>query len=190
MKINTIALIADLEDRTHKATALVQVFQKLAESQLRYKENPNTWSVLECIAHLNRYYAFYLPLLQKAIHKEAVKKGSGSFRSGWLGQFFVKLMEPKEGKIKKMKAMAVMNPNGTPVDAVVLQDFIANQEAFLQLLEACRTLDLNAVSIPTVMSRWITINLGDTLRFMVVHHERHLLQAQNCLKIKNFSAQG
>lgn len=181
MKMNKNELLDDLLDRTQKATALVSIFQKMEESALQLKEDAKSWSVLECIDHLNRYYAFYLPLLNKALHNDKSNK-TESFSTGWLGQFFVKLMEPKEGTIKKMKAMESMNPNGSKLDISVLQQFINHQEAFLQIMEQCKTINLNAAKLPTVMSKWITISLGDTLRFIVVHNERHLLQAQNCLK--------
>ncbi|TBX66998.1 DinB family protein [Flavobacterium silvisoli] len=183
MKINTLALVDDLHDRTQKASALVNVFQKLEEHQLRQKTHPEAWSVLECIDHLNRYYTFYLPALKKAIQTAQTKAGNSSFKTGILGQFFVKLMEPKAGKIKKMKALAQMNPVNSNVQPEVLQQFITHQEELLSLLETSRNLNLNAVQVPTAMSKWVTISLGDTFRFIVVHNERHLLQAQNCLKI-------
>lgn len=180
--MNTIALVEDLQDRTQKSAALVHVLQKHDESVLQHKLTPTTWSVLECVAHLNLYYEFYLPLLKEAIKSETIKPHEGGFKTGWLGQFFVNLMEPKEGKIKKMSAMAKMNPNATQLNSATLQTFIHYQEDFLEIIKKCKTLNLNEVKIPTVMSKWVTISLGDTLRFIVVHNERHLLQAQNCLK--------
>ncbi len=180
--MNTLALVDDLQDRTQKASALVSVFQKLEEHQLQQKANPDAWSVLECIDHLNRYYTFYLPLLKKAVQTAQTKAGNSSFKTGLLGEFFVKLMQPKAGKIKKMKALAQMNPVNSNVQPDVLRQFITHQTEFLSLLESSRNLNLNAVQVPTAISKWISISLGDTLRFIVVHNERHLLQAQNCLK--------
>ena len=181
MKIDNLLLIEDLQDRTQKASALATVFCKLEESKLQYKPDANSWSVLECITHLNRYYAFYIPLLTKAIASYPAQTGS-VFKPGILGQFFVRLMEPKANKIKKMKAMAKMNPNGSQPDKKVLNQFVEYQKELLSVLERCKQGNLNKPQIPTVMSKWITISLGDTLRFIVVHNERHLLQAQNCLK--------
>jgi TusA-related sulfurtransferase len=180
--MNTLALLEDLQDRTQKSAALINVLQKLEESTLQHKLNPNTWSVLECIAHLNLYYAFYIPLLKTAVELDQTKSYEGRFKSGWLGEFFVTIMKPKKGKIKKMSAMAKMNPNGTLLDPSILEVFLNNQKTIHEIMEICKTRNLNSVKIPTVMSKWVSISLGDTLRFIVVHNERHLLQAQNCLK--------
>ena len=182
MKVNTLELLDDLQDRTQKSAALVNVFQKLDENTLQYKLTPNTWSVLECVAHLNSYYAFYLPLLRDAIELDKSKQYEGIFKAGWLGQFFVNLIEPKEDRIKKMSAMAKMNPNGKNLNPIILQIFLDHQRELHEIMEICKKRNLNRVRISTAISKWISISLGDTLRFIVVHNERHLLQAQRCLK--------
>lgn len=137
---------------------------------------------LQCIAHLNKYYAYYIPLLNDTLAKSKQQKGIVIFKTGILGQFFVKLMEPKRGKIKKIKTIANMNPNGCDLLIEELVFFMNYQLEFLSILEKSKNCDLNRFQIPTVMSKWIMISLGDTFRFIVAHNERHLLQTQNCLK--------
>ena len=182
MTTDTLWLVEDLQDRTQKASALAAAFSKIEVERLQYKPDASRWSVLECIAHLNRYYAFYMPLLRNAVAKSPIIKADFTFTSGLLGQFFVRLMEPKGNTVKKMKAMAKMNPQGSTLDVSELHDFMAYQEELLTLLETCKYHNLAQPKVPTALSKWITISLGDTLRFLVVHNERHLLQAQNCLK--------
>lgn len=179
MKLDTLTLIEDLKERTEKIEALARVFMKMEENQLQFKSDATSWSALECIAHLNRYHAFYNPLLRDIFSKAAKVPGRPVYTTGLLGQFFVKMMEPKNNSIKKMKAMAKMNPNGSELDRTELDAFIAGQQEMLFLLEQAKNCNLNAFRLPTVMSPWITTNLGDTLRFIVTHNERHVLQAQN-----------
>lgn len=182
MKINTIELLEDLKERTDIGNAIVSFFWELDESDLRYKPSPTTWSVLECVAHLNRYYAFYIPLLNEALGKQVEYRGLVIFKTGVLGDFFVRLMEARAKKIKKMKAISYMDPNGCDLKTTELALFMNYQLEFLSIMDKCKNYDLTAPRIPTVMSKWVTISLGDTLRFLVTHNERHLLQAQNCLQ--------
>lgn len=182
MKLKQQSLLDDLHDRSQKASALVHIFLQLDPQTLQRKEDPNSWSVLECVEHLNRYFRFYLPLLHKAIRDQKDKKPAEHFKTGWLGQFFVQLMQPQEGRIKKMKAVALMNPNGQSLDLSTLHEFIDHQNTFIQLIAQARAGNLKTHRIPTVMSGWITLSLGDTMRFITVHNERHLLQAQNSIK--------
>lgn len=182
MKINTIELIDDLKERIQIGSAIVSFYKELEVSELRRKSSPTTWSVLECIAHLNLYYAFYIPLLNEALANSKPQKGIVIFKTGILGQFFVKLMDANRDNTKKMKAVAQMNPNGADLRVEELQLFINYQSEFLSILEQSKNYDLNSCHIPTVLSKWVTISLGDTFRFIVTHNERHLLQIQHCLK--------
>jgi len=183
MKLNNIELIEDLKERTIEASAVASLFFEVDEQELQSKANPEAWSALECFAHLNRYYAFYIPLLIKAIGSSPEHKGLLVFKAGYLGQFFVRLTDIKQKKIKKMKAMPTMDPNGSNPTIEELRLFIDYQKDMLSILEKSKNYNLSKPKIPTAMSRWITISLGDTLRFIVAHNERHLHQAEGCLKL-------
>ena len=181
MKICNIDLIEDLKARTAAVSAAASLFREVDQEALQYKTSAETWSVLECIAHLNRYYHFYMPLLIEAAGNSQECKGLPFFKPGILGAFFVKLMEPKEEKAKKMKAVAQMDPNGSNPSVEELELFLNYQKDLLSILDISKGYDLRKPQIPTVMSRWITISLGDTFRFIVTHNERHLRQAERCL---------
>ena len=43
-------------------------------------------------------------------------------------------------------------------------------------------IDLGKIKIPISIAPFVKIKLGDTLRFIVYHNERHIVQAQNILK--------
>lgn len=82
-----------------------------------------------------------------------------------------------------MKAIAQMNPNWLDLKLKELALFMQYQSEFLAVLDYSKNYDLNGCQIPTVIFKWLTINLDDTLRFVVSHNERHLLHGQNCLKV-------
>ena len=116
MKAQT--LIEELTELTRRNMNDVQSFKSLPEKDLNYKKDESSWSVLECIEHLNRYGDFYLPEIKSRVQASSYKK-SDIFRSGLLGDYFAKSMLPKE-KLNKMKTFKSMNPNNSKLNKNVL----------------------------------------------------------------------
>jgi len=48
-------------------------------------------------------------------------------------------------------------------------------------LREAKTKNLNTIKIPTTLSKWIRMNLGDTFRFLIAHNERHIRQAKRAM---------
>jgi len=55
------------------------------------------------------------------------------------------------------------------------------QIILLELLNQSRNVSLNKVKIDTSISSLIKLKLGDTFRFVINHHIRHLKQIENIL---------
>lgn len=180
MKTATEALVQDLVKRTKQLISQAETFRNKTEAELNFKQNPESWSVLECLEHLNLYGRFYLPEITKSI---AGGKGQyeAIFKSGWLGNYFANSMLPKE-KLNKMKTFQNMNPVNSKLDRTVIDEFLDQQKEMLHLLEASRKVSLNKTRTGISISKWIRLKLGDTFRFVIYHNQRHLVQA---LKIEN-----
>ena len=58
-------LLQELLTITGRASLMVKTFRQLTNEQLNYKSSPETWSILECIEHLNLYGNFYLPEIEQ-----------------------------------------------------------------------------------------------------------------------------
>lgn len=143
------------------------------------------WSAAQCLEHLNIYGRYYLPAIEKAIEK-AKRNGShaaNDFSSGWLGDYFAKLMRPKPGGQLKSKMKAPKNavPSAAPDPRAMLAEFIDQQEKMLQLLTASATVNLNQIRIPISIAPWLRLKLGDTFLFVTAHIERHILQAERMM---------
>ena len=178
--MNTESLINELIQITEKNMNEVQLFKNLNNIELNLKLNAESWSILECIEHLNRYGDFYIPEIRKRIESTNFKK-SLTFRSGILGNYFAKSMLPKE-KLNKMKTFRSMNPNNSSLDRSVLDKFLQQQESILDLLSKARHLNLNKVKTSISISKWIKLKLGDTLRVVIYHNLRHIVQAKSMIK--------
>ena len=64
-------LIEDLIQRTQAHLNQAEQFRLLNLSQLNRQPAPQSWSILECLEHLNRYGNFYLPEIDRQIQKGA-----------------------------------------------------------------------------------------------------------------------
>lgn len=177
MKINAENLINELIRTTEKNMNEVQSFKDLTNEELNIKANAESWSILECIEHLNRYGDFYIPEISKRMESSNFKK-SPTFRSGILGNYFAKSMLPKE-KLNKMKTFKSMNPNNSILDRSVLDKFLYQQGLILDLLNRARNVNLTRTKTSISISKWIKLRLGDTLRVVIYHNLRHIVQAMN-----------
>ncbi len=112
-KFKSADLIKELKEDVQRLQAAAEHLKNTEKSKLVYAVNEGTWSVVQCLEHLNAFGRYYLPAIEKAI---AVKSGEKSawFNSGFLGDYFTKSMKPKNVyEIKnKMKTMKNFNfPN-------------------------------------------------------------------------------
>lgn len=175
MKIEQSKLINELRNLTHVAKEQVLEFKTYSPEQLNYKSNDTDWSVLECIEHLCLYGKFYLPEIENRI----LKVGSVNntyFKSGFLGNYFVNMI--KASNIKKIKATKQMDVTGSELTMSTINQFLKQLEWLDSLLVKSEKVDLTKVKTSISLSKIIKLRLGDTLRFIVYHNERHILQAK------------
>jgi len=177
-------LIQQLLEQTRQITNQAENLKTLDLNTLTWKENNTSWSILECLEHLNLYGDFYLPQIETKL-KTSISNPEIEFKSGLLGNYFAKSMLPKE-KLNKMKTFKDKNPLNAKLDTAVIDKFIGQQIKLMDLLNQSRNVSLNKVKIPTSISSFITIKLGDTFQFYINHIIRHLKQIERIqLAMKN-----
>lgn len=169
--------------QTKMFIARAEALKAIQENQLTWKQNPESWSVLECLEHLNLYADFYNPAIRSAI-ENSKSVPTESFKSGWLGGYFAKSMLPKE-KFNKMKTFKDKNPIYASLDSAVIDRFIAQQNEFLTLLNQAEKVNLNTAKTPVTISKLIRLKLGDTFQFLVNHNIRHFEQLDRVLETNN-----
>jgi hypothetical protein len=148
---------------------------------LTWREHETSWSVLECLEHLNLYGDFYLPQMENKI-RSTNTLSDPTFKSGILGNYFAKTMLPK-AKLKKMKTFKDKNPLHGTLNKTVIDKCINQQVKLLELLNQSRRISLNKVKIKTSISSLIKLKLGDRFQFLINHIVRHLKQIDNILAI-------
>ncbi len=174
-----------IQSHLEKTRQIINQIEKLKTFDLNvltWKENETSWSILECVEHLNLYGDFYLPEMENKI-KNSSSKNELEFKSGILGNYFAKSMLPKE-KLNKMKTFKDKNPLNADLDKTVIDKFTNQQIKLLDLLNQSRKVSLNKVKIQTSISSLIQLKLGDTFQFLINHNMRHLKQIDRIQQTK------
>ena len=179
MTISTDNLINDLVELTQEHLEFAEGLLLKTDAELNKRLTDESWSVLECLEHLNLYGNFYLPEIKNRIETSNTK-ATAEFKSGWLGNYFAQSMLPKE-KLNKMKAFKSMNPIHSNLSKTTVTVFIDQQKQLLDLLNVARLVNLNKVKTSISITTLIKLKLGDTFRFFIYHNKRHVVQAKRVL---------
>lgn len=178
--MKTDELIVEIQNSTNSYILTAEKLKNKSDAELNWKQNSESWSILECLEHLNLYAKFYLPEIQNCI-KNSNSKPQEEFKSGFWGNYFAKSMLPKE-KLNKMKTANDKNPLNSKLDKNTIENFISQQKEFLSLLEKSKTIDLNKAKTKISITNLIKLKLGDTFKFLNNHTFRHLKQIENIEK--------
>ncbi|WP_441557109.1 DinB family protein [Chryseobacterium sp. 2TAF14] len=180
MKIPSKQLLDDLKISTEQNLKFAENLLNETDEKLNFRPSEKSWSILECLEHLNRYGNFYLPEISKRI-KNSDTKPTEIFSTGILGNYFANSMLPKE-KLNKMKTFKSMDPIHSKLGKSVLNEFISQQKQMILLLKKAENIDLNKVKTSISISNLIKLKLGDTFRFVIYHNVRHIEQAKRNLQ--------
>ena len=178
MKFNSQQLLEELREQTLSFIKRAEELQLESFEKLNWKENPTSWSVLECLEHLNLYGDFYIPELHKQLQTN-VSASETNFKSGILGNYFAQSMLPKE-KLNKMKTFKDKNPVNSQLTIQVIERFIRQQNQLLELLDLAKSKNLNAIKTKITIPL-IKLKIGDTFRFLINHNVRHFAQLERVL---------
>lgn len=176
MTIETTILLQDLAKRTRSNIQYAEGLEQLPINVLNKRRDSDSWSILECLEHLNLYGDFYVPEIEQRI--TASKSGAARyFKAGLLGNYFAKSMLPKE-KLNKMKTFKDKNPLGSKLDPSTIDRFLNQQQQMLELLHKAAQVNLTKTKTSITISNWIKLRLGDTLRVVIYHNDRHMAQIE------------
>lgn len=190
----SIQLLSQLRGDTEELIRIAgREFVPLRLEQLLWKPAPEKWSIAGCLEHLNRYGLHYIPETESRMGMAAARESrpGPSFRSGWLGDFLVRSVQPMNtGSVRanlKYPSPKAYDPNkaGTAAPGA-LPEFLRQQHALLRVLAEAQKVNLETVMIPVSVTNLIKLRLGDCLRFVIVHNQRHIQQAQKVLSDRDF----
>ncbi|MBS1665105.1 MAG: DinB family protein [Bacteroidetes bacterium] len=174
------ALVTELLDRTELIKTSSQLFLRLSDEQLQYKPAPEQWSIAEIYGHLNIAHDWYIRCILSRVTL-APDWNSDEYISSWLGEWmYDKIMPRPDGSVFKIKALKA-HYAGAVDGREELESFLRKCDAMDDILRHASGKNLRRIKIPVHFLGVLKVRLGDTLRILVAHGERHLLQAQRVL---------
>lgn len=179
MKYSKQSLIEELQGKLYLIRDQLSYTRESSLEDLNYKPTEDTWSTLENLEHLNRYGRFYIPEIKNRI-RQSQHSSSDHFKSSWLGNYFAQSMLPKE-KLNTMKTFKSMNPAGSTLSIEVVEEFFTQILELQEILSNLQDINLSKVKTSISISKWIKLRLGDTLRVVIYHMERHMKQIRRII---------
>jgi hypothetical protein len=190
--MNVKEVIDKLEQNFKNQKEQVELqFKPLKHAQLNWRPDEKKWSIIECIEHLNLVGRYYYKNSRLAVDTARKKNllAKEAYTPGWIGNYSERIMRPtEENKVKfKMKTFSPILPEPSNINVpITIDEFTDRQDEFLKLFKDARAIDIGGVKVKTLAGNLLKFKLGDALRFIDAHQERHLLQASNVKNHPNF----
>lgn len=167
-----------LEKELHDLLEMVRTRlsgQPLETLQLR--PDNSGWNALECFAHLNVFLEMYLPRIEKAIHLTKARnwQPDNTTRYTRVAKKILKRADLNNGKA--FKTPKRYDFYGQPLNHDPLKSFLINSERLLRNIQAVHAVSLNRAKIGWGPSGFFKLTLGNTLEWLVLHSQRHVMQA-------------
>jgi len=156
----------------------------LSDEQFMWRRVPESWSIAECLDHLNATARVYLPTLDEGI-SDAIRRGEygeGPFKYNWLGRLSVRFSDLP----LRLKAPDDMQPAAGRTRREILNAFRAYQVQYIDRLRQANGVDLARARVRVPANGWLRIPLGSGFQLMVAHSRRHLAQARRVMDAENF----
>ena len=149
----------------------------LTDAQFHWRERPDTWSVAQCLEHLNVTARMYLPSLDAGI-ADAIRRGlyaAGPYRYNWIGRIMTAVNEPPARL--RLKSPAIFQPAPARPRQEIMAAFRAYQVQYVDRLRQANGLDLARARVSSPVAAWLRLPLGSGFATMAAHERRHLSQA-------------
>ena len=172
--------IKDLKDQLDAADRDAQALvADLNEERGGWRAEAGSWSVAECLDHLAAANRVYLHAMKEpAIRaREQGRVRRGPAKSGFVGRWFARTMEPPVKARFRMKAPRLIKPRTAPPLADAFAGFRTSQDQVRAFLLEYVDLDLAGVRFPNPFVRGIRFSLATGLHVITAHQRRHLWQA-------------
>ena len=176
------ALVPDLQDYQRQIESVnldaKDLIAGLSDAQFNWRPIPGHWSIAECLDHLTVTNRELIESVKKTISAARAKglTGRGPFRYGWIGNMFVRSLEPPVKM--KFKAPKIFKPRPDQSLETTARDFFSAQDEVLRLIAEANGLNLARAKVASPVTRLMKLSLGQVFRLITTHERRHLWQAR------------
>lgn len=152
----------------------------LSDGQINWRPMEGSWSIAECIAHLNTTNALYIAGLKERL--EAARQSGWTAthtnaRIGLIEGWFIRSLEPPY-RIK-MRAPAKFTPPPACYEKdELLARWVSIHQRLLSLSSENADLDWNRIRVPSPVIPRISFSVTAVFASIAAHERRHLWQAE------------
>ena len=168
------------------AAEAARAFGGLSPRQINWKPGPADWSVGQCFDHLIVSNRPFFAIVDEIVRGR--KRASLLERVPLLpaisARLIIGVLHP--GSPRTAKARKRFLPSESAIDPGIVQEFVAQQDRLIGLMEATRSLDLDGIVITSPVLAVMTYSLMDAYRIMVVHEQDHFMQASRVVTTLGF----
>lgn len=167
-------LLNALDENDRRAGDLVR---DLDDERFNWRPDERSWSIAQCLDHLNVGNRVYLVPMREALTR-ARQKGAvrrGPIRPGPFGRWFVANLEPPPKR--RLSAPKKIVPAAQKGKAEVMEEWSRLQAEAKDLLREAAELDLNRTRFVNPFISLIRFSVGTGFQVIVSHERRHLWQA-------------
>lgn len=163
-----------------------QVFGTLSSEQLNWKPNAESWSIGQCFEHLIITNILYFPAIQNVIDGNHRNNFFSKipFSTNLISALMKNSLKPEQAR--KMKTFKVFEPSSSGVSPNIIGDFAENNRKLVEMFEACKNLEIDKIKIPEPLSPALNLRLDDAFEILLLHEQRHFLQAERVLQTEGF----
>lgn len=158
---------------------------RLSPAQLTWKPAAKRWSIAEIAEHLFVTNGLYMARLQETVAR-APRYEHGHdqpYRPSLLPRVFIGMLQPQ---VKlRLRTIKIFEPQSGG-DPRAVDNFLRQQTELAGLIAQADGRELNHVKLSSPATRWLRFSIGDTVRMLAVHEQRHLGQAQRLLASEQF----
>ncbi|QIX60915.1 DinB family protein [Hymenobacter sp. BT18] len=182
----TTEFLDQLEQSVRQAQEITNArFRPLDVQELNRRPGPGKWSVGQCLEHLNIMGGHYLPDMMRRVRlaRQQGSRPAELVKHGYFGRKLVDAMRTPASE-KPLKAPQQYAPSGSRLPRTVVEVFGRQLDELLRIIAVAREVNANRVRIPNPVIPLLRLRLTDQLEALVLHLERHLLQAEQVLDNK------
>jgi hypothetical protein len=142
---------------------------------------PGSWSIAECVQHLNLTSAEFVPRLRAAVEEARALDGPAPrrYRRDPIGSLLWRMMAPPVRMRTKTGASFVPAADADP--AALIREFDRLQAEQIAIVDSSDRLPLSRVRIESPFDPRVRYNLFAALGILSRHQHRHLWQAERAL---------
>jgi hypothetical protein len=173
-------ILRALDDSDRRAEALVR---DLDEERFNWRPDEKSWSVAQCLDHLNVANLAYLAPMRAALNRKGGVR-RGAIQPGFLGRWFVATLEPPPKR--RLPAPKKIVPAARKGRDEVIGEWRRIQAEVKDLLRAGAGQDLNRIRFVNPFFSLIRFSVGTGFQVIAAHERRHLWQAERILANPRF----